>query len=717
MTDLRDVPGTTLPSQPAPEFLGGRLFLFGPNVVCVAVAQPLDQLRQAEFRVGPDGPPFRAASLLPIDAEHALMLLRRDQQAAVFLRLGNGPWQDLGQARPLTLLAEQLAAMPRLLGLIASKAAGTLRAASDPAFLRDFGHLCRAMALPAPEGTRPVAGLGLGRALWRLDQGGWLLQPQGLTRLAEPEGGLLPLPAQAGGCFLLRADAPPLLLPAGQAAPASLVELARQGVGAPPGLLRQAFFALRRYTQEPWCHDAIRDAQVLAMAPPRAAAEPANAVAAAVDRALSDHGGGVFLVGWLHDPLKLVRGMTLRGPFGPVPIPRERVFPCSRTDIAKRFEAAPFGNPDPRPGFAVHIPDAGPGPVAQWRLEIGLGSGEAIELVAGPALLPPAQAREAVLRSINPLDVGPLMLDTCIAPAAARLHKAASAEPLDIEVVQIGTPPTAPICSVVIPLYRNLRFVRHQVAAFARDPMLRASEIIMVLDSPEQRGEAEHLLRGICGLTGLPVTLVVHGRNAGYATACNSGAARGTAPTLLQLNSDVIPDRPGWMAPLFARLDSDPRIGCVGPKLMFDDGSLQHAGLYFARGPLDDWYNCHYFKGFPRFYPDANRARPTPGVTGAAMFMRRSAWDEVGGFHADYIVGDYEDSDLCLRLRAAGHDIWYEPAAELFHFERQSIAQHGGYSGTVAAAYNRRLHHRRWSDSIGHLMEAFPRIGATNAAA
>ncbi len=274
----------------------------------------------------------------------------------------------------------------------------------------------------------------------------------------------------------------------------------------------------------------------------------------------------------------------------------------------------------------------------------------------------------------------------------------------------------APV-SVVIPLYRNLRFIRHQVGAFARDPMLRASEIIYVLDSPEQRGEAEHMLRGLCGLTKLAVTLVLHGRNAGYATACNNGAAVATAPVLLQLNSDVVPESPGWLAPMLAQLEADRSVSCVGPKLMFDDGSLQHAGLYFARGPGNDWYNCHYFKGFPRHYPAANRTRAVPGVTGAAMLMRRSAWDEVGGFHADYIVGDYEDSDLCLRLRAAGGTILYEPRAELYHFERQSIAQHGGYAGTVAAAYNRRLHHRRWAGTIEALMVGFSEEGQTFAAA
>jgi hypothetical protein len=86
-----------------------------------------------------------------------------------------------------------------------------------------------------------------------------------------------------------------------------------------------------------------------------------------------------------------------------------------------------------------------------------------------------------------------------------------------------------------------------------------------------------------------------------------------------------------------------------------------------------------------------------PGVTGAAMLMPRAVYEEVGGFSEDYVVGDYEDSDLCLKLRSRGYDIRYEPRAELYHFERRSISLHAGYVGTAASAYNRALHAGRWS--------------------
>jgi GT2 family glycosyltransferase len=174
------------------------------------------------------------------------------------------------------------------------------------------------------------------------------------------------------------------------------------------------------------------------------------------------------------------------------------------------------------------------------------------------------------------------------------------------------------------------------------------------------------------------------------------------------LNSDVLPATPGWLGRMRARLARDRRLVAVGPKLIFDGGSVQHAGLLFRRGQDGLWLNDHYCKGFPRHHPDALRARRVPGVTGAALLVHRAAFEAAGGFCTDYIVGDFEDSDLCLRLRAAGGEIAYEPDAELYHFERQSIALHDGHARTLAGALNRRLHHQRWDGAIEALMARFP---------
>jgi GT2 family glycosyltransferase len=71
------------------------------------------------------------------------------------------------------------------------------------------------------------------------------------------------------------------------------------------------------------------------------------------------------------------------------------------------------------------------------------------------------------------------------------------------------------------------------------------------------------------------------------------------------------------------------------------------------------------------------------------------------------VIGDYEDSDLCLKIRRMGLEIAYEPASCLYHFERRSIRRSQDYMRGVASHYNAWLHTQRWNDEIEDLMAAY----------
>jgi GT2 family glycosyltransferase len=651
-----------------------------------------------------------------------------------------GPARLVHAARPAAPIAPGAAAALRLGGAVAARFAwpdpidpagfaAALPAAARPALLRflvgtcarmlrgtgDAGlaALCHALAMPGGEARRvalPEAGL----SAWQVPpapDGAWhLLTAEAILRAGRPAGGVLLLDGA------IPADA--VLLPPSPLPPLRMVFGAHQ-----PPLARRVRDALARRGDAPSLIPALaaragqdgragallREAQLLAPARPVRLTDPAGPVGAGLDLALSDHAGGVFLCGWLRDPLGLIAGLTLRGPGIERAIPATALHRLPRPDLSERFRKAPFGDAGLRPGFLAHLPAADPARTAQWRLAVRLAGGAEIDLAAPPGLMPAAAARDLVLRAAHPDAVGPALLDDCIGPAAVRLHAAALAEAAGApEIIAFGPTPCRPAASLVIPLYRNLRFLRFQLAALARDPECRRAEIIYVLDSPEQRAEVEHLLRGMSDLLDQPLRLAVMPRNGGYAAACNAGAAAAHGPALLFLNSDVLPAQPGWLGRMLARLGRDRRLAAIGPKLIFDGGTVQHAGLLFRRGVDGLWLNDHYGKGFPRRHPDVLRPRRVPGVTGAALLVRRAAFEAAGGFSTDYIVGDFEDSDLCLMLRAAGHEIAYESRAELFHFERQSIALHEGHARTLAGVLNRRLHHRRWDSAIAALMARFP---------
>jgi GT2 family glycosyltransferase len=436
---------------------------------------------------------------------------------------------------------------------------------------------------------------------------------------------------------------------------------------------------------------------------PRRLVDTKRPIAAELELVIDCGEAGVFARGWLRDPHALVSEATLVSPFG------ERSLSAvwhrlDRPDIERRFSKNPFA--EARHGFIARLADLRePIPALQHRLVL-TAAGAPIELVSAPRPMTDAEARNALLGSISDRQLTPEILERTIAPAAAALHARVMKQERRLEVIPFGTPPSRPRASIVIPLYRNLDYLRFQLAAFAVDAEIREAELVFVLDSPEQRADVEHLLTGLHALYELPLKLVVMPTNLGYAAANNAGAGVASGKALLLLNSDVIPVRPGWLGTMLAALDRD-GVGAVGPKLLFDDGSLQHAGLYFDRDIRGAWYNRHFFKGYPRDFAPANRAREVPAVTGAAFLVHRAVYEAVNGLSEDFIIGDYEDSDLCLKIRSKGYTIRYESRAELYHFERQSIRHHAGYTRTVACAYNRALHSARWDAAMEEVMRRF----------
>lgn len=613
-----------------------------------------------------------------------------------------------GAVAPLPLAAVAEDAVPLAQGLPAPARAALLSLLLGPgidAFALGRSLPCVALALALARSLRPAGRLS---PIARLGDTAVLLPPPrgGGSFVALCDGALEPL--RCTGADPLLIDAPCFLARTGAG---TLVAIAR-----PPGLPHAAALLARRAggwravdrtlaaaadARSPLAGLAAaarREAEILSPRPAVAiGTTPDGPLAARLEIAIPDHGGGLFLAGRLRDPLGLVAGARLAGADGGIAVPRAALLPVALP--------AANGRPAEQAGFVLHLPDvprARPQPV----LELLLHSGATLPLTPPAWAGDAAAARDRVLAAVAPAALTPALLAGAIGPAIDRLHRAHLSCDRATELVRIGQGPTRPRTSAIIPLYRTLGFLRTLLAALASDPDWRDVETILVLDSPWQRAEAEHLLRGIHLMHGLTLTLAVMPRNLGYAAANNAGAALARAPHLLLLNSDVVPDAPGWLAPLHAALDQ-PGVRLAGPKLLFDDASIQHAGLHFAQDGDDVWYNRHYFKGLPRRHVPASVPRLVPGVTGAAMLIDAATFAAVGGFNEDYVIGDYEDSDLCLRLRCAGHEVAYVPQAELWHFERRSISTHAAFAGGCASMLNRDLHHRRWAPVMAALTRRF----------
>jgi GT2 family glycosyltransferase len=416
----------------------------------------------------------------------------------------------------------------------------------------------------------------------------------------------------------------------------------------------------------------------------------------------------LYAQGWVHSDETAIARLTAIAPTGERIDLTERLFRYRHPDLARlRCDATPKVIV-PWSDFIVCFETGAADPSGSWAFE--LESGGKVEQLEASPVDGPADARSLILQALPERAAadGSLMADH-VSPAIERLQERLRALAGAERAHEYGAVPKAPAVSIVVPVHSRVDLVEHQISQLVEDPEIRATELIYVLDSPQLRDWAGEAAEELFRLYRLPFRVLAMEHAGGFAAATNAGARAARGRLLLLLNSDVLPDRPGWLGRMTRFYDSRDRIGALGAKLVYEDGSLQHAGMYFGRpagrpAPAS-WENLHYFKGLGRDFPPANVARPVAAVTGACLMVDRQLFLGCGGLTDAYIQGDFEDSDLCLRLIEAGRENWYLPEAELYHLEGQSYEES---QRARQGLYNRWLHSRRWNEVIEAVSARYP---------
>ena len=229
-------------------------------------------------------------------------------------------------------------------------------------------------------------------------------------------------------------------------------------------------------------------------------------------------------------------------------------------------------------------------------------------------------------------------------------------------------PTAAPKVSIVIPTFNRLELTRACLKALHANTPAEDFELIVV-DNASTDGTREFVA---AEQTAGRLTAILNEKNAGFAHACNQGAAAARGKYVLFLNNDT-EVRPGWLSPLIQSAEADPQIGALGGKLLYSDNTIQHAGVVLLddRAHGDPLLAQHIFSRQPHDLPEANRPRICPALTAACLFVRREIFELVGGFDEEFWNG-YEDVDLCLKISAAGRRLVYQPASVVTHHESQS---------------------------------------------
>lgn len=291
------------------------------------------------------------------------------------------------------------------------------------------------------------------------------------------------------------------------------------------------------------------------------------------------------------------------------------------------------------------------------------------------ALLRPAPVPEPPL---PPIDV--TRIDPADAASAARA---------------IALPTAAdPVVSIVIPVFNQLALTLECLAALARHPQRTPFEVIVVDDaSGDATASTVPDIRGVRYLR--------NAANLGFIGTCNRGVEHCRGRYLLFLNNDTQVQR-GWLDALVGALEADPRIGMVGPKLLFPDGRLQEAGARLIRVRADDPSSLVgdlIGIGCRRADPAFLHPRDVEYCSGACLLVRRDVFAAVGGLDPAYAPAYFEDADLAYKVRRAGYRVRYEPAAEVVHHLSASTGDRPAFK-LEQVARNAVRFAERWSTEL-----------------
>jgi GT2 family glycosyltransferase len=280
--------------------------------------------------------------------------------------------------------------------------------------------------------------------------------------------------------------------------------------------------------------------------------------------------------------------------------------------------------------------------------------------------------------------------------AKVLLHRPVQTDSPPRARVRFDIPSPAPLVSLIVPT----RDRADLLGACIRSILARTDYApfeILVVDN-DSREQATHRL--FAELRAHPALRILAAPGPFNYSALNNMAARAARGSILALvNNDVeVVDR-GWLGEM-AALGVRPEVGCVGAKLIYPDGRIQHAGIQLGIGGAAGHGHRFAQRDAPGYLGRLTRVHNVSAVTGACLVVRKSVFEEVGGLdEADFPVA-YNDVDLCLKVDRAGYRNLWTPFAELIHHEQVSRGRDLTPAQAARASRELRAFQRRWGERL-----------------
>jgi GT2 family glycosyltransferase/glycosyltransferase involved in cell wall biosynthesis/predicted nucleic acid-binding Zn-ribbon protein len=225
------------------------------------------------------------------------------------------------------------------------------------------------------------------------------------------------------------------------------------------------------------------------------------------------------------------------------------------------------------------------------------------------------------------------------------------------------------LVTIIIPTKDNVELLKRCVDSIEAKTTYDDYEIL-ILDNGSEKKETMNFFESSINKYRI-IKVITEGFN--FSELVNFGVSQAKGDIIVLLNDDTEVITPSWIEDMLGWIQSDDKIGAVGCKLIYGDGSIQHAGvvLGMCSHPADHAFKLRHYKdgGYLNY---ANVVRNYSAVTAACLMTKKSAFNQIGGFDDENLPISFNDVDYCLRLIENDFRVVYTPKAMLYHHEGKS---------------------------------------------
>lgn len=257
-------------------------------------------------------------------------------------------------------------------------------------------------------------------------------------------------------------------------------------------------------------------------------------------------------------------------------------------------------------------------------------------------------------------------------------------------------PPAPPLVSIIIPTKDKLDLLRQCILGILHTNAYQNFEIIVV----DNNSEEPETLAYFEELAQIPKCKVLRYTEPFNYSAINNFAAKAAVGEfLLLLNNDIRMINDAWLEELVCH-GLQKEVGIVGSKLLYENDTIQHAGIIVGLGGVAGHSHKYFRRSDPGYFRRLEVAQDLSGVTAGCLLIKKAIFFQVGGLDEENLKIAFNDVDLCLKVRQAGYRVVFNPFSLLYHLE--SVSRGDDSAPEKVQRFNSEIEFmkRKWSNRL-----------------